>query len=137
MALPPPTIDSAVLVTGASSGIGEALARELAGRSYNLVLVARREEPMEVLAGELRGEHGVEIGVDSTDLADPGARAELVRRLEGGEREVVGVCNSAGFGSVGRFADLPLEREQAAIRVNVEALHHLTGAFLGRMVEQG
>jgi len=137
MALPPPTIDSTVVVTGASAGIGAELARELAERAYNLVLVARRAEPLDALAGELRLTHGVHVDVEPVDLADAPARVALVARLEAGEREVVGVCNDAGFGSIGRFADLPLEREQDIVRVNVEALHHLTGAFLPRMVEQG
>jgi len=137
MALPPPTLDSTVVITGASSGIGAAMARELAGRSYNLVLVSRRPEPLRELGEELRLTAGVHVDVESADLADPAARAELVERLEDGEREVVGVCNNAGFGSFGRFAELPLEREQDMVRVNVEALHHLTGAFLPRMVAHG
>jgi short-subunit dehydrogenase len=137
MALPPPTIDSTVVVTGASAGIGAALARELADRSYNLVLVARRAEAMDALGEALRLTHGVHVDVEPCDLADGSARTALVARLEAGEREVVGVCNNAGFGSVGRFTDLPLEREQEMLRVNVEALHHLCGAFLPRMVAQG
>jgi short-subunit dehydrogenase len=125
------------VVTGASTGIGAALARELAERSYNLLLVARRPEPMRALGEELRLLHGVHVDVEAADLADAATRAELAARLEAGEREVVGVCNNAGFGSFGRFADLPLEREQDIVRVNVEALVHLTGAFLPRMVAHG
>src|SRR3712207_942351 len=137
MALPPPTIESAVLVTGGSAGIGAALARELADRSYDLVLVARRAEPLEELAGELRSAHGVEVATETVDLADADARAALIARLQRGQREIAGVCNSAGFGSFGRFSELPLEREQTMVRLNAEALHHLCGAFLPRMVDQG
>ena len=137
MALPPPTIDSTVLVTGGSAGIGAALARELADRSYNLVLVARRADPMRELGEELAHTHGVHVDAEAADLADADARTALLARLQGGEREIVGVCNSAGFGSFGRFADLPLEREQAVVRLNAEALHHVCGAFLPRMVEHG
>jgi uncharacterized protein len=137
MALPPPTLDATVLVTGASDGIGAALARELADRSHNVVVVARRVTRLRALARDLQREHGVIVDVEAVDLLDAEARAALVARLLGGEREVVGVCNNAGFGSVGRFAELPLERERDIVRLNVEALHHLTGAFLGRMVEQG
>ena len=137
MALPPPTIDSTVLVTGGSAGIGAALARELADRSYNLVLVARRADPMRELGEELAHTHGVHVDAEAADLADADARTALLARLQGGEREIVGVCNSAGFGSFGRFADLPLKREQAVVRLNAEALHHVCGAFLPRMVEHG
>jgi short-subunit dehydrogenase len=137
MALPPPTVDSTVLVTGGSAGIGAAIARELADRSYDLVLVARDAVPLEELADELRRTHGVHVDIEAVDLADADARAALLARLQAGEREVVGVCNSAGFGSFGRFAELPLEREQTLVRLNVEALHHVCGAFLPRMVEHG
>jgi len=137
MALPPGTLDSTVLVTGASSGIGAELARGLADRSYNVVLVARREDRMAELGERLRLRHGIHADVVACDLGDAAARAALVAELEGGEREVVGVCNGAGFGTVADFAEADLAREQALVRVNVEALHHLTGAFLPRMRRQG
>src|ERR687894_1043919 len=137
MALPPPTIDTTVLVTGASSGIGAELARELAGRAYNVVLVARRADRLEALAEELRLTHGIHADVEPCDLTDPDARRDLVARLEAGEREVVGVCNNAGFGTVAPLHESDLEREQQVVRLNVEAVHHLTGAFLPRMVERG
>jgi short-subunit dehydrogenase len=137
MALPPPTLDSTVLVTGGSSGIGAELARELAARSYNVVLAARRADRLEALAEELRRAHGVHAGAEPCDLTDAAECAELVARLQAGEREVVGVCNNAGFGTVGRFVTSDLEREQQIVRLNVEAVHHLTGAFLPRMVAQG
>jgi uncharacterized protein len=137
MALPSPSMDSTVLVTGASSGIGAELARELAGRGYNLALAARSRAPMDDLARELRAAHGVSVDVVEADLADPAARSGLIARLSAGGLEVVGVCNNAGFGSTGRFHELPLEQEMEMVRLNVEALHHLTGAFLGGMVERG
>jgi short-subunit dehydrogenase len=137
MALPPPTIDSTVLVTGASAGIGTELARELAQRNYNLVLVARRAERMQELADTLRLQHGIHADVEPCDLIDGPARRALVGRLLEGEREVVGVCNNAGFGTVATLLEADLEREQDVVRLNVEAVHHLTGAFLPRMVERG
>ena len=137
MALPPPTVDSTVLITGASSGIGAELARALAARTYNVVLVARREDRLALLAEELRLSHGVHADVEPCDLADADARAALVARLAAGERRVVGVCNNAGFGTVATFLDAGVEREQQIVRVNVEAVHHLTGAFLRRMVDDG
>jgi short-subunit dehydrogenase len=137
MALPAPTIDTAVLVTGASAGIGAELARELALRSYNVVLVARRTERLVELAEELRLSHGVHADVEPCDLTDADARRELVARLREGERDIAGVCNNAGFGTVATFLDSGVEREQQVVRLNVEAVHHLTGAFLDLMVERG
>ena len=126
-----------MLVTGASSGIGSELARSLAARAYTVVLVARRADRLTALAEELRLTHGIHADVEPCDLVDADARAALVARLEGGERTVVGVCNNAGFGTVARFHESELEREQRVVRLNVEAVHHLTGAFLPRMVRDG
>jgi uncharacterized protein len=137
MALPPPTIDTTVLVTGASAGIGAELARELARRSYNVALVARRADPMQGLAEELRLSHGVHADVEPCDLGLEAARRELVERLEQGPRKVVGVCNNAGLGTVATLLEAGVEREQQVVRLNIEAVHHLTGAFLPRMVHDG
>jgi len=130
MALPPPTNGSTILVTGASAGIGAELARGLAARGYGVTLVARREERLRALADELGS--GAEVA--ACDLADAAARAALVA---GVERQVLGVCNNAGFGSVGRFAELDAERELRLVRVNVEAVVELTRAFLPPMLEAG
>ena len=137
MALPPPTIDTTVLITGASAGIGAELARELARRSYNVTLVARRAERLSELAEELRLTHGIHADVEPCDLADADARHDLVGRLEAGDRKVVGVCNNAGLGTVATLLEAGVEREQQVVRLNVEAVHHLTGAFLPRMVAGG
>ena len=137
MALPAPSYGSTILITGASSGIGADLARQLAERGYNVTLVARRRERLEELAGELREAHDVHVDVETCDLGSPAARGRLTKKLQEGEREVVGVCNNAGFGNLGNFLDNDLEQETDVVRVNVEAVHELTGAFLPRMVEQG
>ncbi|HYH90211.1 MAG TPA: SDR family oxidoreductase [Solirubrobacteraceae bacterium] len=137
MALPAPSYGSTIVITGASSGIGADLARQLAERGYNLTLVARRRERMEQLADELREAHDVHVDVETCDLGDTKARAQLTGRLRAGEREVVGLCNNAGFGNLGNFLDHDLEQETDVVRLNVEAVHELTGAFLPRMVEQG
>jgi short-subunit dehydrogenase len=126
-----------VLITGASAGIGAELARELARRGHSVVLVARRADRLADLAAELTREHAVAAEVEAVDLADAAARDALVERLHASGRAIVGVCNNAGFGSVGRFDRQPLERETEMVRLNVEALHALTGAFLPGMVERG
>ncbi len=137
MALPPPTIDTTVLVTGASAGIGAELARELARRGHNVVLCARRADRLQALAEELRLTHGVHADVEPCDLIDAAARRALVARLQTGERAVVGVCNNAGFGTVATLLEAGVEREGRVVALNVEAVHHLTGAFLEPMVAAG
>lgn len=137
MALPPPALDNTVVVTGASAGIGTELARQLAGRSYNVVLVARRADRLRELAEELRLTHGIHADVEACDLVDRDVRGELVERLRAGERAVAGICNNAGFGSVATLLESDLEHEQQIVRLNVEAVHHLTAAFLRDMVDRG
>lgn len=137
MALPQPSPDASVLVTGASSGIGEQIARRLADLGHGVTLVARRVERLEVLAAELHRATGVSVAVMPCDLGDDAARTDLIGRLNASDVHLSGVVNNAGFGTYGRFDGLPLEREQAMVRVNVLALHELTGAFLWPMVERG
>lgn len=126
MALPEPAAGSTVVVTGASSGIGAALARELSKRGHHVTLVARRLDRLEALADELGEAEAVRC-----DVGDAAARGALLGRAG---RQVVGLCNSAGFGSSGPFVDLDLEREAEMVRVNVEAVHHLTGLAVAEMV---
>jgi uncharacterized protein len=137
MSLPPADPDHTVVVTGASAGIGAELSRQLASRGYGLTLVARRRGRLDRLARELRSAHGVQVDVRTCDLADPADRARLIGELRDGERAIAGVCNNAGYGSVGRFAELDLEREVGEVRLNVEALVEMTGAFLPDMIERG
>jgi short-subunit dehydrogenase len=135
MALPPPASGGTVLVTGASSGIGAELARELARRGYDLVLSARREQRLDELAAELGAAHGVRAGVEPADLADAGDRARLLERL--GEHDVVGVCNNAGFGHIGPFLEAGAAQQLEMVRLNVEAVVELTRALAAPMVAQG
>ena len=137
MSLPAPSSSSTVLVTGASSGIGAGLARELARRGHGLTLVARRKDRLTELADECRSAHGVEVDVRAADLGKPASRTRLVATLHAGEKTVVGVCNNAGFGSFGLFQKLDLENESDMVRLNVDAVQELTGAFLPDMVLRG
>ena len=137
MSLPHPDSGSTVLITGASSGIGTELARQLAARGHNLVLVARRKERLEELASEIRQANGVEVDVRKADLSVQAQRTRLINALRDGERHVAAVCNNAGFSTYGKFQELALEGELEQVRLNVVALHELTGAFLAPMLERG
>jgi short-subunit dehydrogenase len=137
VALPAPSADATILVTGASSGIGAELARQLAQRGHGVTLTARRREELEQLAREIEQAHGVAAQVEPLDLADDQQRTGLIERLRTSGRQIAAVCNNAGFGTFGAFHKLALEREVEEVRVNVLALQELTGAFLGPMVERG
>jgi short-subunit dehydrogenase len=137
MGLPQPSDDGTALVTGASSGIGEAIARELAGRGYPLTLVARREDRLKALAGELTAEHGVEAETARADLGDARERDRLATALEKSGRRVNMLVNNAGFGAHGEFTRVKRDRLTEMVRVNCEAVVDLTGHFLPPMVERG
>ena len=136
MALPEPTSDSTVLITGASSGIGAALAVELASRGHGLTLVARQPDKLEELAGDLRSSHDVDVRVLPADIARDRARSRLVRELRDGP-EIVGLCNNAGTAAFGSVLDHPVEEEEQIVRTNVLALFDLTNRLLRDMVERG
>ena len=125
------------LVTGASSGIGEALARRLARDGLHLGLVARRADRLEALAAELRAAHRIEAHVLPADLTKPGGVAALVDDVAARGLDVDWLVNNAGFGTVGLFHAMPVERELEEITLNVEVLVELTGRLLPPMVRRG
>lgn len=125
-------------MTGASAGIGEAMARLLAAEGVDLVVVARDQARLEALAAELSAAHaGVDVEVLVADLSDPAALAKVEARVADGERPVDLVVNNAGFGTYGDFADLDIDGEEREIAVNVVALVRLTHAALGAMLARG
>ena len=126
---------SAAVVTGASSGIGRAFAEQLAAGRNDLVLIARSQERLDALAGELRERESIEARVIAADLGDREQLEEVERQLRVDPPDLL--VNSAGFGSAGAFVDLDLQREEALLRVNVMALMRLTHACLPGMVERG
>jgi short-subunit dehydrogenase len=119
------------LVTGASSGIGAEFAKQLSAGGYEVIMVARRTELMERLAGELRGPAHV-IGCDLAH--DAHALAGKVAALD---RQVDVLVNNAGFGTHGRFAEIDPAREAEEVRLNCETLVTLTHAFLPEMIARG
>jgi uncharacterized protein len=137
MALPRPAPDSVALVTGASSGIGAELARGLARRGQNLVLVARREDLLQALADELDTAYGVRADVIACDLGDAAARDRLAARVEELGKTVEILVNNAGFGTYLPFHEADREREVEMVGINVEAVVDLTGRYLPGMVERG
>jgi hypothetical protein len=124
------------LVTGASAGIGLELAKLLAADGHDLILVARRVDLLERLAAELRTAHGIAVHVWSADLASPQASQELQARASAAGLTVDVLVNNAGFGALGAFADLPLDRQLGIIDVNLRALTELTHRFLPAMRER-
>ena len=125
------------LVTGASSGIGVALASELARRGHALTLVARREDRLRELAAEIGGKHGVRVEWIAADLADASERDRVPAEVAARGQVVDLLVNDAGMGTSGPFHELPVAKEVQLIRLNVEALVALCGAFLPGMVERG
>ena len=119
------------LVTGASSGIGEDLARALARRGSDLVLVARREDRLRTLAAELTRDAGVRVEVLPVDLAEPHAGSRL-HELVGGPVDTV--INAAGFGSFGGVVDTDPSVLAGMVDTNVRALVDVTRAFLPDLV---
>ncbi len=131
MPLPTPTPDTQILVTGASSGVGAAIARELHERGYELLLVARSPERLKTVADEL--------GADSltADLATDRGRARVLRAVRGHERELVGVVNNAGQAAFGDLLEHDAETEDAMVRTNVLATFDLTNQLVRDLVERG
>src|SRR3954465_10514180 len=137
VALPASSPGSAALVTGASSGLGEAMARELAQRGHGVVLVARSEERLRALAGELATAHGVRAEAVACDVTDPDARDRLEAEVARLGLRVDVLVNNAGFGTYKPFAETPRERVLDEVRVNTEAVADLTARWLPGMVERG
>lgn len=122
------------LVTGASSGIGQAFAEELAGRGYVVVLTARRRERLETLAADLRSRHGVETHVLPEDLADAAAPARLVEAIRARGLTIDVLVNNAGYGVPGSYAKSDWVAQRDALQVMVVAVAELTHRLLPDMI---
>jgi short-subunit dehydrogenase len=129
-------VDTA-LVTGASSGIGQALAACFARGGHRLVLVARNARRLEALAASLSAEHGVKTWVQPSDLARPGAAGVLAAALKRRRIDVDVLVNNAGVLEQGPFIATPARRHQELIDLNVSGLTGMLAAFLPPMCERG
>jgi len=125
------------LVTGASAGIGAALAEELAAGGAHLVLTARRKNRLEELAQRLRARHAIPTEIIAADLAQPVAREELYRFTRQKGMEIELLVNNAGFGQYGEFHKVETTRLLEMVQVNCSAVLHLTRLFLPDMVARG
>jgi short-subunit dehydrogenase len=131
-----PRIKGTALITGASAGIGAELAKVFGEHKHDVILVARRQDSLEALAGQIEGRSGVRATVFPADLAQPGAPAELFEAIRGAELDVDILVNNAGFGLGGEFIETDLDTELRMIQVNVTALTYLTKLFLPPMVQR-
>ena len=122
------------LVTGASSGIGESSAQQLAARGADLILTARRRDRLDALADRLREAHGVHVEVIDMDLGEPDAAEQLFQKTEGAGRRVDVLVNNAGFGIHESFTDIAWERTQSQLQLNILSLTQLTHRFVRAML---
>lgn len=128
---------SYTLITGASGGLGLALAEAFARRGHNLILVARQREALESVACELTQRFGVEALFRTCDLAEPLQVSGLLQELEQGERRIDVLVNNAGIGTAGVFVEQDWAREQELIELNILALSRLCHAIGGGMLKRG
>jgi short-subunit dehydrogenase len=136
VALPAPSPSSTAVVTGASSGIGAAIARELADRGHGVTLVARREDRLRELADELAG-RGSHVEVIACDVADSAARSGLFDEVDRRGLTADILVNNAGIGTIGSVTNASVDDEIAQVRVNVEAVLDLTTRAVQQMVPRG
>lgn len=124
------------LITGASGGIGEAIAKRLAEKKENLVLVARNGTKLKHLSGELSQKYGVNAGFITADLFDPQAPEAIYRECRRRELEVTSLINNAGIGSGGEFAGADLKSLRNMLQLNNGALVSLTHLFMQDMLKR-
>ncbi len=124
------------LITGASSGIGEALARRFAKGGWNVILVARSVDKLNALAHELSAAHGVKTLVIGADLRVVTACRDIVEKIKAADVTLDCLVNNAGFGAVGAFEEISLLKQLEMIDVNVKALLELTHLFLPEMIQR-
>jgi len=129
-----PLLGKTAMVTGASSGLGVDFARQLAKRGARLILVARRADRLAAVQDEIARKYGVEVETIVMDLCAPGAPEALYARTEGSGRAVDVLVNNAGYGLYGWHMDIPWQREQDMLHLDIIVVAHLTKLFLKDML---
>jgi uncharacterized protein len=125
-----------VIITGASRGIGAEYARALAGRGYDLLLIARDYQRLDRLAAEL-SRHEVKVEIEALDLARPEAAQRLYAAARGRREAVDLLIHNAGFGLFGAFVEMPMARIQEMLRLHVNTVVESTRLFLPNMIDRG
>jgi short-subunit dehydrogenase len=126
-----------VLITGASSGIGRALAREFAANGWDLALTARREDRLVELAGELKAQYGVDSLTIAADLSQPGAPNEIISAIEASDRQIDGLVNNAGIGLPGTFTETEWQAQATFIQLMLTSCAELVHRVMPGMQERG
>ena len=125
-----PGSQNAIMITGATGGLGKAFAVECASRGWNLFLTDLSTEPLETLASGLRRAYGVNVSVQACDLTDPAARGELFQRIEEDGRRFWGLINVAGMDFEGPFYEQSRQHIRTIVRLNIEGTLEMTHAIL-------
>ncbi len=125
-----------VLITGASSGIGEAFAKKLASEKANLILTARSEESIKSLASNLENEHGIKAYAFPEDLSRPGSAKKLYQKIKESNLPIDVLINNAGFGKNGKFLDFEMKTYASMIELNITSLIELSHLCLPKMLEK-
>lgn len=125
-----------VLITGASSGIGEAFAKKLASENANLIITARSKEKLLSLAGELESAHSIRVLVYPMDLSEPGGAKNLFDKIKESGLSIDVLINSAGFGKGGKFLDTETKLYKSMIMLNVNSLVELCYLCLPEMLQK-
>jgi uncharacterized protein len=131
------SIPLTALITGASSGIGEALAECFAKAGYNLVLVARSANKLKALAKQLSADHGIKTWVAPADLSLPDAAQKLAAAMQRAKRPIDVLVNNAGILNHGAFVDMPAQYHHAMIDLNITGLTTMIAHFAPAMVARG
>ncbi len=131
------TMKEYTLITGASSGIGCEMAKQLASKNVNLILVARSEDKLQQLQQDLTSQFNVDVDYFLFDLSEPNSATDLYSVVREKNFRVTGLINNAGFGDYGNFVEMPLKKDEDMIAVNITSLVGLTKLFGADMVKEG